>query len=103
MHLHFGTQSLNVHFSIEKPQKKARELTVLMRPAIFFFFKTFMVETIEINETDSRIQTSCPKFYLKLLDGIRLGLLLTISDSTLGLQRPVHHVATDEEHRCGRK
>jgi hypothetical protein len=62
-----------------------------------------MVETIEINETDSRIQTSCPKFYLELLHETRLGMLLTVSDSALGFQRPVHHVATDEEHRCGRK
>jgi hypothetical protein len=41
MHLHFGTQSLNVRLSIKKPEKKAKELTVLMRPAIFFFKKEF--------------------------------------------------------------
>ena len=64
MHLHFGTQSLNVRLSIEKPGKKGKELTVLVRPAICFF-KTLLAEATEINETDSRIQTSCPKYYLE--------------------------------------
>ena len=65
MHLHFGTQSLNVRFSIEKPGKGERAYCTGETSHLFKKkdFNGLMVRVTEINGTDSRIQTSCPKFY----------------------------------------
>lgn len=67
MRLHFGTQSLNGWLSIEKPRKKEKGKAYCTGETNHLLFKTLMVKTSEITKTDSRIQTSCPKFYHELL------------------------------------